>query len=145
MTPYDDLDAPVVRICRAINALPGLHTIGSCGGHEEGGELPADRWRVSLYVEQERDRRPTFAGWLALEFLAWTIRDHARGGSDIAFLAWSLPPYLNDPGQMLRFSIEARRGGDGGIEADHLAANLEQWTADSFRPYASELLDSEGA
>lgn len=33
--PYDEMDEPVVRLCKALNALPGIRTIGSCGGHHE--------------------------------------------------------------------------------------------------------------
>jgi tRNA(Phe) wybutosine-synthesizing methylase Tyw3 len=32
--PYDDLDATIVTLVRALNRYPGVMTVGSCGGHE---------------------------------------------------------------------------------------------------------------
>ena len=138
--PYHEMDEPIIRLCKAINALPGIRTIGSCGGHEEGGELPADRWHVSLKVDVGEDERPTYAGWLSLEFLAWALNDLSHSDLHIDFLALASPPYLNDPGHMLMFSIEASRAGEGGIEANDGAEWIERWIEELFWPYAAELI-----
>lgn len=99
-----------------------------------------NRWHVSLKVELGEDERPRYAGWLSLEFLAWGLRDMSRSDLHIDFLALAAPPYLNDPGHMLMFSIEASRAGEGGIEADDAAGWIERWTDELFWPYASELI-----
>ena len=129
-----------MRLCRALNAFPGIATLSSCGGHESGGFLPADRWYVGWTQEQDDDGRPTYPGWLSLEFLAWAITDMRRGNRMVALGADSKPPYLNQPGRMLTFEIEGSRAGDDGMEPDEVAEFIEKWTADSFWPYASELI-----
>lgn len=139
--PYDELDPPVVRLCRAINALPGVQTIGSCGGHEEGGMLPANQWSVGLYVEQGGDDRPTYPGWLSLEFLAWAIRDFGRAQHRVQMGALSVAPYLNEPGRMLTFIIEGWRDGSGGVEADYVADGLGKMTDELFREYALPMIE----
>ena len=34
--PYDELDEPVRELVKVLNSLPGVATIGSCGGHADG-------------------------------------------------------------------------------------------------------------
>lgn len=142
--PYDQLDPPVRALCRALNSFSGILTIGSCGGHlAEDAFRAENRWWVSFGLDVAEDGRPTYAAWLALEFIAWAFRDMWRGGYRVEIAPVSLPPYLNEPGQMLAFSIEGWRDTDGtgeGIEPDRVAQFLEEWNAASFRPYADELI-----
>lgn len=133
-TPYDELDPSVVKLCRELNRLPGIWTIGSCGGHEGGGqseeeieagaedrgELPADQWRVTFKLELGARRRPRRTGWLSMEFVAWVIYNMGDGGM-VDLNVSALPPFLNHPGKMAKFEIRGWRGDDGGIEPDDVA------------------------
>ena len=120
--PYGEMDPPVQPLCRAINAFPGVFTIGSCGGHAEGGELPADQWRVDFRAEVTDDHRPTVDAWLSAEFIAWVLRDLYRGDMAVFASFWSPPPYLNYPGQMLTFEIHGWRPS---AEPEEVAAQLK--------------------
>ena len=136
VVPYAELDAPVVRLCRAINALPGLATIGSCGGHPgPDAFLPEDEWTVVIKLDLV-DSAPTSDGWISLEFLGWVIHDFGRAGKRVQLAAGAAPPYLNGPGTVLSFAIDGWRGDAGGVEPDELAKFLERVTEDLFVPAA---------
>lgn len=124
-TPYQELDPPVVKLCWTLNWL-GVRTLGSCGGHDEGGELPAHEWRVTFACDIGRDNRPLRSAWLAAEFIAWAVRDLARANLAIRLDAWAPPPWLNEPARALRFEISGRRGPRGGIEPDDVAEHIER-------------------
>jgi hypothetical protein len=123
-TPYDELDPPVVGLCRALNALPGIWTAGSCGGHEKGGAFPADRWFVSLGPEL-RGRVPFLAAWLSIEHVAWVLTDFGRGRA-VEFHAAARPPFLNEPGHMLAFEVHGWRSGEDGASPEELADFLRR-------------------
>lgn len=125
-TPYDELDPPVAGLCRAVNAFPGLRTGSSCGGHETGGLLPADRWQVAFSCELDDEDRPTLAAWLDLEFVAWAVYDLGKAERAVWLEAFSLPPWPNDPARMLSFDLHGERNGDGGIEPNEVAAFLDR-------------------
>jgi hypothetical protein len=63
---YADLDANMVNLVRELNALPGITTIGSCGGHEQptGVQRPAGEWFVTFRAAH------TQGGWRSLEIIA---------------------------------------------------------------------------
>jgi hypothetical protein len=142
-TPYDDLDEPVVGLCRVLNSFPGLRTIGSCGGHEGGGrdeegrtlpagDMPANEWRVTIGPEVTRGR-PTAQGWLSLEFVAWVLYDIARVKA-VELQAFALPPFVNEPAHMLEFEIHGWRDGEGGISPDEVAEVLARLDREIYRP-----------
>jgi hypothetical protein len=132
-TPYEELDPPVVNLCRAINALPGLWTEESCGGHEDGGSLPADEWEVFLRCEVQGDDRPSVDGWLSLEFVAWAVHDVGRNAR-LSMAVSSAPPWFNEPTRTIIFVIEGFRGQPDGIDPDAFAELLKQWTAEIYLP-----------
>jgi hypothetical protein len=145
-TPYDELDAPVVGLCRILNDLPGIWTTESCGGHEGGGPdveggfafgaLPANEWGINIRPELE-DWRPTFDGWLSLEFVAWAVHDVAKAKA-VRMEAWSTPPWLNDRAHMLIFDIDGWRDGEGGITPDELAAFIARFDREIYRVGGSD-------
>ncbi len=51
------------------------------------GGLPGEAWAHTEVV-----LAPTADGWLALEFLAWWVRDCSRGGEQIQLRPMALPP-----------------------------------------------------
>ena len=121
-TPYDELDEPVVGLCRLVNgfAFGGLFTIGSCGGHE-GGERDPEYWQVCFQLEVEDDR-PTAEAWMSLEFMSWCLRQWRD--KEIWLEPWARAPHLNEAGRDLRFTIEGTRP----VEPDEMASWLaEVW------------------
>jgi len=143
--PYDEMDPPVVTLCRVINdSLPGLATIGSCGGHE-GGLRDPDGWYVLVEVQLADDRRPTLEAWVSLEFLSWALRDIPT----VWFEPTARPPYLNFPGKMLRFVIEGQRTKGEKSEPDDIAAFIQEVfdrlyvDAEYVEQYETEMLDAD--
>jgi hypothetical protein len=98
--PYRQLDPAIVPLVRALNRFPAVHTIGSCGGHDEPGPSQAGpgEWWVTFVLDR------TQAGWVSLEFLAWAINRAFVG--PVIFTPDSFPPWLNWPGRELRFVLE---------------------------------------
>jgi hypothetical protein len=96
--PWDELDESIIPLIRTLNELPGIHTLGSCGGHEtpiSGNSAPADQWWVLFDLEPaDHDgliRVPTPEAWMSLEFLAYYV-DWRGLEHEIA-----LRPYANPP------------------------------------------------
>jgi hypothetical protein len=131
--PYDELDPPVVGLVRVLNEeFPGIATIGSCGGHEDGKpgamHTSADQWWVTFELEPARMWRrgttaPSAGAWMDLEFLAyWLDRMRAEKGVDVHIEPLAAPPHLNFPGRMLCFELDGYRDEHGGGEPDDVAA-----------------------
>lgn len=118
--PYDELDANIMSLVRALNRYPGVITVGSCGGHKvvtNSSQWAAGRWYVKFDISADK------LGWYVLEHLAWVINEEYIGaGKDVSFLPIAAPPYLNTPGRCLHFVIE----GHHGENPDELAELLEQ-------------------
>lgn len=110
----DDIDENIRPLVEVLNSYPGVMTIGSCGGHTEpisGGSWAAGTWYVLVTFSQN------LIGWRSLEFLAWAINSDAHKGenpSNAWLIAQSYPPWLNTPGETLRFSFECRGDDHGG-------------------------------
>lgn len=66
----------------------------------DGGK--PDELVIGITFEITRDEQ----GWRALEFLAWWVRDAARGGETIQLRALALPPLGAQAGKTLTFSID---------------------------------------
>lgn len=120
---YKELDSNIVNLVRALNAFPGVVTIGSCGGHPDPGpgQWPEGRWYVKMEFEKNE------AGWIALEFLAWAINVDYASEYHAFFYPTSAPPYLNRPGKMLAFALEGRD-----VEPDDLAEFLDTVREECF-------------
>ncbi len=142
---YDELDPPIVALCRAINALPGLRTMWSCGGHAEpltAESLPADEWSVTLRVQLGNDHRPTLEGWLSFEWFTWFVHDLRRARA-VALEVDAMPPWLNDPAEMVTLTLWGRRGDDGGLEPDEVAGDITREAAETLAIYGPECLSGE--
>lgn len=74
--PYDEIDANIVPLVRALNSFPGIFTLGSCGGHPNNKEFqnPEGTFDIVFGVEVA-DQRPTREGWLSLEFLIYVFNN----------------------------------------------------------------------
>ena len=73
MIDYSKIDPSIRELVRALNAFPGVTTIGSCGGHPDPGpgQWPEGSWYIKMKFDQNED------GWMALEF---TPVRHWRSG-----------------------------------------------------------------
>lgn len=142
-TPYEELDEPVVGLCRVLNVLPGLWTLGSCGGHEGGGqdeqgrnlpagERPANEWSVRLRLELQ-GWAPTLEAWLSLEFLSWVIYDLGKAKKAVDLCAFAGPPFVNEPAHMLIFELHGYRDGSGGVRPDEVAAVIDRLDRQFYR------------
>jgi hypothetical protein len=129
-TPYDELDPPIVNLCKAINAIPGLWTVDSCSGHPER-EQP--EWYVMFRLELGDDRSPTREAWFALEYLGWFTNETELSLDMRADLGqWTVPwrrtRYV--PGGSVTFRLGGDLAGDESTEPDHWATALSSWWED---------------
>lgn len=76
--PYDEIEPTIAPLVRALNALPGIRTIGSCGGHDNPDipwQKPLGEWYVTFWVDHTPD------GWRALEAItgacSWVDDQHS--------------------------------------------------------------------
>ena len=123
--PYAEIDRPVRALCRALNAFPGLHTTGSCGGHDnpQPGQWPAGQWVTTLKVRSDAD------GWFALEFLAWAVNAQVLSEDrPVLLYPYATEPWLTGPGEALRFHLE------GSCDADDLAAFIADMRKQRYIP-----------
>ena len=121
--PYKEIDSNVVSVVRAINRFPGIQTCGSCGGHKrpKPGQYHHGEWNVSFEIE------PTEEGWFSLEFLSWLLNNDLRKAKiKVHLYPSAMPPYLNFPGRMLLFYIDARgwKPGDAAVTLERARKDL---------------------
>ena len=85
-------------------------------------------------VQVEFRIAPTPVGWRSLEFLAWFVRDQARGGESIQLRPFALPPMYGEQvqlGQTLKWHIDLFCPDTGEdlspqfVKIDGIAAGLE--------------------
>src|SRR5207248_488721 len=73
-------------------------------------------WWVTFGIDRSSDD-----GWFALEFLSWLVNhDCRRAGFTTILLPYAYPPYLNTPGESLRFQIQG-----AGDDPDELARLID--------------------
>ena len=146
----DDLPAPVQRLYDVFDDLPGVAEVELA--FQPLDELTADDLALpgefadlphlllarsgalgqpgELLVTLGLSFTPDAEGWVALEFLAWWVRDQSRGGEPVQMRPLALPPtgYGLQLGRTLHFAIEwVVPNGDG----DEVPACIEQ-AADSL-------------
>jgi hypothetical protein len=99
-------DERVVRLVEALNAIPGLYTFSSCGGHEQptGSQVSRDKFNINF------DLQRTFRGWNALALVAFAIQKCSEPEK------LSLSPWINSDGsydpKCLCFELSGRRFAD---------------------------------
>jgi hypothetical protein len=111
------IDARVQRLVSALNAIPGVYTYSSCGGHAAPaeGQVARDRFTVSLDLER------TARGWKALELIQFAIhKSSAADAENIIIRPWRNGDGTWKPGA-LSFSLDGRRFAD----PDELAGIIE--------------------
>ena len=112
VVPYEDLDPNIIHLVRVLNAIPGITTLESCGGHSGPigpTQRPEGEWYIVFRVAHNDE------GWLALEFLSWAINERGETQSAVQILLSS----RSDPGDMY-FVLE------GQSDPDRLAAWLHE-------------------
>jgi hypothetical protein len=137
--PWDELDETIVPLVATLNRLPGIRTIGSCGGHTErisSVSAPAESWWVTFDLEAADPESvvavPTWDAWVSLEFLAWVIGKEAQ--SAVWLAPYAMPPYLNRPGRMLRFDLSDDRDAEGGMDPGALAEFIDKLVDEFYVP-----------
>lgn len=113
------IDANIVRLVRGLNALPGVDTFSSCGGHENPtqGQEGQGEFQVNFHLTQNR------RGWKSLKLIQWAIQQtEADLDEKIRLQVWVDPGEdENDPrAGILCFEL---RGKD--TDPDELAEILE--------------------
>ena len=141
---YAEMDAPVRQLVKVLNGLPGVRTLSSCGGHENPltpDSLPPEEWCVTIALEPADLRADVHApspdGWLDLEFLTYMVnRSPPLRTRAVEIVADAKPPHLNFPGRMVAFNVQGWRDGEGGIEPDEVAAEIERGLRELYFPSA---------
>lgn len=115
-----EIDINIRHLIDVLNSFPGVTTFASCGGHPEPrtpAQWPVGSWYVFMHISRNQP------GLLSLEFLAWAI-NNAMSCSDrnILLFPTSPPPWLNEPGKSLKYSLEA-----DGVNPEELATVLADW------------------
>jgi len=112
---------------QALQRLPGVHSVDSSVESLQGltaddlglvnfAQLPHGALRRTaggldgeIYVRFQFRLEPSASAWQTLEFLAWFVRDQARGGVAVQLRPFGLPPTTPDGAQLgrsLRFDID---------------------------------------
>jgi hypothetical protein len=136
---YEEMDVPVRKLVAALNELPSVRTISSCGGHETPvslDSLPPEGWYVTIVLEPtvfDADVHvPSPQAWLDLEFLAYLVNSPPLRDRDVDIVAYAKPPHLNFPGRMLTFNVQGWREGESGVEPDEVASAIEEGLRDIY-------------
>jgi hypothetical protein len=112
-------------ICRVFNALPGIRAYGTT--HTVDNQV---LWSVFWNITSADTNLSTFdtgpspEGWLLSEWICWLARDYRRSGRAIDVQATAPPPYLNHPGDMLTFILEAPISGTNAVSPDDFADSI---------------------
>ncbi len=112
------IDSNIAELVHALNAFPGITTIGSCGGHENPTEIqrPLGEWFVTFRAAH------TGGGWRSLEYIAGSITlDPWRTTLTVHT---SQPGYAT--GRALFFSLQGREFADPDRIAQYLNRVREQ-------------------
>lgn len=130
----EDVPPGMVDPARVFQALPGiLPLFFDMPDVEEAGTVSA-WWRIgwSILPAEEGatvfDAGPHRDGWATTEYLIWFTQDMARAGFRIWHHISAAPPFLNEPGECLTFSVEGDLHGSNAITPDLFARELKmQW------------------
>jgi hypothetical protein len=101
------IDPRLARPAAALNAIPGVRTYASCGGHAVpgAGQVARDKFYVSFDLTRNRQ------GWRALGLVALSIDKTAAGEKGNVYIKPWISSDEDEP-DALSFSLEGRRGAD---------------------------------
>lgn len=105
--PPADLDPECLELCRALNAMPGIMTTGSCCGHGRGP------YRIWIHP-QSLDALPGVCYWL----------DRCHTGLS----GWRMVVYTDCSADHATFMIEGPEGASA--ESEQIAAMMKSATED---------------
>ncbi len=114
----DNLDANMVRLVASLNRLPGITTVGSCGGHKEPGpgQWPGGTFYLKFRVQF------TAEGQESMAKLVWLCNDFCVKGG-LAAGTIHLDAFAHEPTiEALVWVIEGWDGADPEVLAELLAA-----------------------
>jgi hypothetical protein len=108
------IDPPVVKLCDALNKLPGISTDGSCSGHGKGPFL------ITFDVDYRASR-----SWQdSVAKIVWAVRHH--GNSDCHKSLWQVVLFGGCDGLSFYYNLESIVPSNAEIykEADEIAETL---------------------
>ncbi|MCK9873924.1 hypothetical protein MRI28_30620 [Nocardiopsis dassonvillei] len=120
----------VLHAAQVVGALPGIRIVDASLWEESDETGP--RWWISWKILPAEARATVFDagphrdGFAVTEWLAWFVSDLARSGFPIWMQLSSPPPYLNEPGESLSFSIWVEQGEDKRLEPDEFSQRLKE-------------------
>lgn len=137
-----DYPPEIERLHQALSSLPGVTDLQS--GIESLQGLTGDELRLAgfahlphgalrrtnggladeAFIQVEFRVEQTAAGWRSLEFLAWFVRDQARGGESVQLRPFALPPMVGEQvqlGETLQWHIDLFCPGTGDDLSPQLA------------------------
>jgi hypothetical protein len=90
-----NIDGNLLNLLDVLNALPGIETVASCGGHRnpENWQLPAGKFFVEFGVK-ERKGVPTIGGYASLRRIVGMSR--YMNGVTVTVEAMAIPVYDAD-------------------------------------------------
>lgn len=101
------IDPRLARLVAALNAIPGVRTYASCGGHAVpgAGQVARDKFYVSFDLTRNHH------GWRALGLIALSMDKTAAGEKGNLYVKPWITSDEDEP-DALSFSLEGRRGAD---------------------------------
>ena len=110
------IDERIEPLVHALNQLPAVQTVASCGGHEgpTGEQVPEGQFSISVDVER------TQAGWRSLEWIVWAVWQVDPERMDV--VAWP----VGDKPESMVFGVVGHPGADPGGLANALVQRTER-------------------
>jgi len=119
------IDANMRNLVRIMNKIPGVKTIGSCGGHSDPqpGQWDAGKWYLKFSLDlAERD---------TLDWLAWAINNDLRSAYPVFLMPIMPPPNLN-PDIHANWVIECYGGATPDMVANFLKKHVLPEVVDDY-------------
>ncbi|WP_406698502.1 hypothetical protein V5E97_06430 [Singulisphaera sp. Ch08] len=161
-----DYPPEIERMHQAIAQLPGVHSV--CSGIDDLQGITGDDLRLpdqahlphgalrrtnggltnEALIQFEFQLEPSATAWRSLEFIAWFVRDRARGGEFLQIRPFALPPEHGEQtqlGETLRWHIDLFCPDTGDDLSPQLArvAELAKGLELAIRLYGSRLGQDE--
>lgn len=121
----EPIDARVQDLVATLNHLPGITTLGSCGGHPDPGprQWPAGACYVKFTASEAG------GGLVSVHFINWVLRDFRRQGTPWRVVGLRPPADVAAPPDELVFALEGYLGTDPDELAEVLEGQREQLMA----------------
>jgi hypothetical protein len=133
---WEQVPPGMLDAARVFNVLPGIVPLFFDLPDITSAERTSIWWRIAWGILPAEDGATVFDagphrdGWATTEYLVWFVRDMQRAGYSIWTEVYSPPPYLNQPGESLTFTVEGDLRGEKPIHPDQFVRDLKTAWAD---------------